>query len=136
MNKEQDTKQKHILVVEDTEDMSAMLVQLLKRAGYSVALAEDGQSALTQAEEHSPDLILTDLLLPDISGWEVIARLRKMPEFRKTPIIALTALVSPADRERALAVGSNVHIGKPFSPWVLLRSIADLLASEQRTPLP
>ena len=88
------TQKKRILIVDDNEDMRAMLVQLLERADYQVLLAEDGQASLTQAKEHHPDLILMDLSLPDITGWEAVALLRKMPEFGSMPIIAVTAHVS------------------------------------------
>lgn len=128
-----DTPKKRILIVDDNEDMRAMLAQLLERADYQVLLAEDGQAALTQAKEHHPDLILMDLSLPDITGWEAIALLRKMPEFGNTPIIAVTAHVSVADQERALAVGCSTHIGKPFKTRALLQSIADLLTDRGST---
>ena len=121
---------KCVLVVDDNEELSSMLSQLLERAGYQVVLAADGQTALTQAKQHSPDLILMDLSLPDISGWEAVALLRRMREFRNTPIIAVTAHVSPADQERALAAGCTVHVGKPFKTRMLLQKIADLLMSE------
>lgn len=121
---------KRILIVDDNEELSSMLTQLLERAGYQVVQAADGQTALTQAKQHSPDLILMDMSLPDISGWEAVALLRRMREFRNTPIIAVTAHVSPADQERALAVGCTVHVGKPFKTRMLLQSIADLLTSE------
>ena len=122
-----------VLVVEDNAEMGSMLAQLLERANYQVVRAADGQTALTQAKQHHPDLILMDLSLPDISGWEAVGLLRKMPEFRDTPIIAVTAHVSAADQERALAVGCTDHVGKPFKTRVLLQKIADLLPSEQNT---
>ena len=126
-------QKKNILVVDDSEDMRKMLTQLLERAGYGVVLAGDGQTSLTQAKQHHPDLILMDLSLPDINGWEAVELLRKMPEFRDTPIIAVTAHVSTVDQERALAIGCSVHIGKPFKTRALLQSIADLLTSGKRT---
>lgn len=121
---------KRILIVDDNEELASMLTQLLERAGYQVVQAADGQTALTQAKQHSPDLILMDMSLPDISGWEAVALLRRMRDFRNTPIIAVTAHVSPADQERALAVGCTIHVGKPFKTRMLLQSIADLLTSE------
>ncbi len=126
--KETIDERKHlILVVDDNEDMRSMLAQLLKRAGYQVVLAEDGQTSLTQSKYYRPDLILMDLSLPDISGWEAIELLRKMPAFHTTPIIAVTAHVSVADQERALLAGCDVHLGKPFKTKILLQYIADLL---------
>ena len=118
---------KKILVVDDSNDIRVLLQRLLERAGYRVVLAEDGQASLTQARLHHPDLILMDLSLPDIDGWEAVGHLRKMREFRSTPIIAVTAHISPFDEERAIAVGCTAHIGKPFKSKVLLQSIADLL---------
>ena len=122
-------QKKQILVVDDNEDIRVMLKKLLERAGYMVVLAEDGQASLTQARLHHPDLILMDLSLPDIDGWEAVGHLRKMSEFRATPIIAVTAHVAPFDEERAMAVGCTAHIGKPFSSKVLLQRIAELLAA-------
>jgi two-component system, cell cycle response regulator DivK len=118
---------RHILVVDDSEDMRDLLQRLLERAGYHVVLAEDGQASLTQARLHHPDLILMDLSLPDLDGWEAVSHLRKMPEFHTTPIIAVTAHVSPQEAERALAAGCTSHIGKPFDTRRLLREVARLL---------
>jgi two-component system, cell cycle response regulator DivK len=127
-------ERKHlILVVDDNEDMRCMLAQLLKRAGYQVVLAGDGQTSLTQAKQYHPDLILMDLSLPDISGWEAVELLRKMPAFHAIPIIAVTAHVSAADQERALSVGCDVHLGKPFKTRILLQRIADLLTEKENT---
>jgi len=117
-----------ILVVDDSEDMRDLIQRLLERAGYRVVVAEDGQASLTQAKLHQPDLILMDLSLPDMDGWEAVRHLRKMPEFRTIPIIAVTAHVSPQEEERAMAAGCTAHIGKPFDTRVLLQSIARLLA--------
>ena len=125
-------QKKQILVVDDSEDIRVLLEQLLEKAGYRVVLAEDGQTSLTQAKLHHPDLILMDLSLPDIDGWEAVGHLRKMREFRTTPIIAVTAHVSPFDEQRAIAVGCTAHIGKPFNNRVLLQSIADLLKDGSR----
>src|SRR6202035_1827303 len=100
------TEQKQqILVVDDSEDMRDLLQRLLERAGYRVVVAEDGQASLTQAKRHHPDLILMDLSLPDMDGWEAVGHLRKMREFRSTPIIAVTAHVSPQESARAMVAG-------------------------------
>lgn len=124
-------RRQQILVVDDSEDMRTMLGQLVERAGFHALYAGDGQSSLEQAQRHHPDLVLMDLSLPDMDGWEAVRRLREMEQFRATPIIAVTAHVSPADQERALAVGCTVHIGKPFKTSVLLQSIRRLLAGEE-----
>lgn len=128
------TEQKQqILVVDDSEDMRDLLQRLLERAGYRVVLARDGQTSLTQAKLHHPDLVLMDLSLPDMDGWEAVGHLRKMREFRTIPIIAVTAHVSPQEEARAMAAGCTAHIGKPFDTRVLLQSIARLLKGESIT---
>ena len=121
----------HILVVDDSQDMRDLLQRLLLRVGYRVVLAEDGQASLTQAKLHHPDLILMDLSLPDMDGWEAVRHLRKMREFRTTPIIAVTAHVSPQEEERAMAAGCTAHLGKPFDTRVLLQEVARLLSSRR-----
>lgn len=119
---------RYILIVDDSEDMRDLLQRLLERAGYQVVVAEDGQASLTQARMHHPDLVLMDLSLPDMDGWEAVGHLRKMSEFRTTPIIAVTAHVSPQEAERAMTAGCTAHIGKPFDTKVLLQEVARLLA--------
>src|SRR5712691_6333285 len=118
---------RHILVVDDNEDMRLLLGQLLEKAGYRALFAGDGRTALIQAQLYHPQLILMDLSLPDMSGWDAVEQLRQMSEFARTPIIAVTAHVSSVEMERAKAVGCSVHIGKPFDTAVLLRTIARLL---------
>jgi len=128
MNISGEQKQR-ILVVDDSEDMRDLLQRLLERAGYRVVVAQDGQASLTQAKRHHPDLILMDLSLPDMDGWEAVAHLRKMREFRTTPILAVTAHVSPFEEDRAMAAGCTAHLGKPFDTRVLLQEVARLLTS-------
>ena len=130
---EQSTTQQNqqILVVDDSEDMRDLLQRLLQRAGYRVVVAADGQASLTQAKRHQPDLVLMDLSLPDMDGWEAVRHLRKMPEFRTIPIIAVTAHVSPLEAERAMAAGCTAHLGKPFDTRVLLQEVARLLSSSR-----
>jgi len=120
-------QQQRILVVDDSEDMRDLLQRLLERAGYRVVVAEDGQASLTQARLHHPDLVLMDLSLPDMDGWEAVAHLRKMREFRTIPIIAVTAHVSAREEARAMAAGCTAHIGKPFDTRVVLHEVARLL---------
>lgn len=130
MDEQTSTEQKQqILVVDDSEDMRVLLGWVLEKAGYCVIFAADGQASLTQAKLHRPDLILMDLSLPDINGWEAVAHLRKMPEFQTTPIIAVTAHVSPVETEHAMAIGCTAHIGKPFDTRVLLQELVRLLTN-------
>lgn len=118
---------KRILVVDDSEDMRFLLEQLLADDGYDVIFAEDGQEAIRQAQQGEPDLILMDMSLPIMNGWEAVGYLRKQERFRSTPIIAVTAHVSKMEAERALAVGCNEHVGKPFDVVVLLERIKELV---------
>ena len=132
MDKNTTAEQKYqILVVDDSEDMRVLLEQLLEGAGYRVVFAEDGQASLTQAKRHHPDLVLMDLSLPDMDGWEAVRHLRKMREFATIPIIAVTAHVSPREAERAMAAGCTAHIGKPFDTRVLLQEVARLLTKRR-----
>jgi len=118
---------KSILIVDDSEDMRTLLGQVLEDEGYTLYFAEDGTIAIEQAVVHHPDLILMDMSLPGISGWEAVAQLRQKPEFQHTPIIAVTAYVTKADEERAKAVGCDAHLGKPFDIMEVLDTIDELL---------
>lgn len=121
-------EQKHILIVDDSEDMRYLLEQILEGAGYGVTIAENGFTALTQAKLHHPDLILMDLSLPGMSGLEAVEHLRQLNEFRDTPIIAVTAHVTPKEVEHTIAAACTAHVGKPFEKSDLLQHIARLLA--------
>ncbi len=124
---------KQILIVDDSEDMRFLLGQVLEDEGYNLLYADDGQSALSQATAHYPDLILMDMSLPGISGWEAVERLRQMSDFRHIPIIAVTAHVSKADEERTREIGCNAHLSKPFDIIVVLDTITSLLQEDVNT---
>jgi len=136
MNQNPTSDQKStILIVDDSEDMRYLLGQILEGAEYNVIFAENGQEALTQAKLHHPNLILMDLSLPIMSGWEAIVHLRQMSEFDNTPIIAVTAHVTKQEEERARSAGATAHIGKPFDFTVLLDCIVTLLIECQKKDL-
>jgi len=118
---------KTILIVDDSEDMRTLLGQVLEGEGYTLFFAEDGNMAVAQAVAHQPNIILMDMSLPGITGWEAVEQLRKMPDFQHTPIIAVTAYVTKADEERAKAVGCDAHLGKPFDIMEVLDTIDGLL---------
>ncbi|HLJ32754.1 MAG TPA: response regulator [Ktedonobacteraceae bacterium] len=118
-----------ILVVDDSEDMRVLLYELLHEEEYTVLLAESGQEALDKATLHHPHLILMDMSLPGMSGWEAVKRLRQLDEFRTTPIIAVTAHTAKGDAERSLAAGCTSHVDKPFDILALLEQIEGLLMS-------
>jgi CheY-like chemotaxis protein len=104
---------KKILIVEDNPANMRLIRMVLKTKGYSVLEATDGEEALTVATERQPDLIVMDIQLPKMDGLEVTRKLRQAPEFRQTPIIALTASAMDGDRERIIAAGCDEYIAKP-----------------------
>ncbi len=116
-----------ILYVEDNEDNVYMLTKRLERQGYTVFVAEDGQQALDMVTTVAPSLILMDLSLPILDGWETTRRLKNMPETSGIPIIALSAHAMTGDRETALAAGCNEYDTKPVEFQRLLGKIKQLL---------
>ena len=102
-----------ILYVEDNDDNIYLLTRRLSRNGYDVLVARDGQSAIDMALAEAPDLILMDLNLPVIDGWEVTRRLKAMTEMKDIPIVALTSHAMAGDREKALAAGCDDYDTKP-----------------------
>ena len=116
-----------ILLVEDNEMNRDMLSRRLIRRGYEVALAFDGEQGLAMARSESPSLILMDMSLPGIDGWEATRRLKAAPETQKIPIIALTAHAMSGDREKAQAAGCDDFDTKPVDLTRLLEKIEALL---------
>ena len=117
-----------ILYVEDNEDNFYMLSNRLKRRGYELIAAPDGESAIAMAKSEAPALILMDLSLPVMDGWEATRRLKGAPETRDIPIIALSAHSMAGDREKALAAGCDEYDTKPVELPRLLEKIVALLA--------
>jgi two-component system cell cycle response regulator DivK len=122
-----------ILYIEDNEDNIYMASRRLQRKGHEVLIARDGAEGLAQARSAAPALILVDLGLPVIDGWEVTRQLRAAPETAAVPIIALSAHAMVEDRERALAAGCNDFIAKPIDFPLLLDRIEDLLGRKRKT---
>jgi CheY-like chemotaxis protein len=116
-----------ILLVEDNELNRDMLSRRLARKGYDVVIAEDGARGLSAATEGKPDLILMDMSLPVIDGWEVTRRLKAEPQTRAIPVIALTAHAMSSDREKAVAAGCDDYDTKPVELERLLAKIERLL---------
>jgi CheY-like chemotaxis protein len=116
-----------ILYVEDNEDNVYMLTRRLERAGFEVIVAADGEQGVALAREQRPDLVLMDLSLPVLDGWEATRRLKGAEETRAIPIIALSAHAMPGDRERALAAGCDDYDAKPINLPGLLAKIRALL---------
>ena len=116
-----------ILLIEDNEMNRDMLSRRLLRKGYQVILAVDGESGVAMAAAESPDLILLDMSLPILDGWEAARRLKAWTATRHIPVIALTAHAMSGDREKALAAGCDDYDTKPIELSRLLGKIAGLL---------
>jgi two-component system cell cycle response regulator DivK len=104
-----------ILIVEDNELNLKLLRDLLEYQGYTILVASLGRTAIDIARQQRPDLILLDVQLPDISGFDVASELKALERTRSIPIIAVTAFAMPGDRERILASGCDAYVAKPFS---------------------
>ena len=118
-----------ILLVEDNEMNRDMLTRRLQRKGYEVVVAVDGEEAVTMARSEAPELILMDMRLPLLDGWEATRRIKAAPETEPIPIIALTAHAMAEDREKALAAGCNDYDSKPIELPRLLGKMQTLLGA-------
>jgi CheY-like chemotaxis protein len=112
-----------ILVVEDNEMNRDMLSRRLMRRGYDVAIAVDGEQGVSMASSESPDLILMDMSLPGLDGWEATRVLKAAPETQKIPVVALTAHAMSSDREKAMEAGCDDYDTKPVELSRLLGKI-------------
>ena len=121
-----------ILLVEDNELNRDMLSRRLARKGYEVVLAEDGAKGVAAAAAERPDLVLMDMSLPVLDGWEATRRLKAAPETRPIPVIALTAHAMSSDREKALEAGCDDYDTKPVELPRLLEKIERLLRAAPR----
>jgi DNA-binding response OmpR family regulator len=101
----------------------SVLLELLGQAGYEVLIAEDGESALDRASYARPDLILLDVLMPELDGFATCARLKSQPETRDIPVIFMTALADTVDKVRGFDAGAVDYVTKPFQPDELLARV-------------
>jgi two-component system, cell cycle response regulator DivK len=120
-----------ILLVEDNEMNRDMLSRRLQRKGYDVVIAEDGEQALTLARLEEPDLILMDVSLPAMDGWQVTRLLKGAHDTRHIPVIALTAHALSSDREKAFEVGCDDYDTKPVEFGRLSEKIENLLVEKR-----
>ena len=118
---------KTILVVEDTEDNRQILRDLLGAAGYRLVEAIDGAEGVAKAEQHRPDLILMDIQMPVIDGYEATRRIKANPDLRAIPIIAVTSYALSGDEEKTRAAGCDGYIAKPFSPRQMLAKVREMI---------
>ena len=115
---------KTILIVEDNSQNMRLVEMALSAESYFLLKATNGEEALEIAKKERPDLIIMDVQLPKMSGLEVTRKLREIPEFSRTPIIAITAYAMKGDKEKALEAGCNAYLSKP----VRARDLPDLIA--------
>ncbi len=119
---------KTVLIAEDEPFIVESLTFLLKKAGYGVESHGDGKAALDAIIARRPDLVLLDIMLPGINGFDLLRQLRGTPGLSRTPVIALTAKGQEADRQRMLELGADAFVTKPFSNKDLMIRIEALLA--------
>jgi len=118
---------KRILVIEDTEDNRQIVRDLLESAGYALIEALDGLEGVAAAEREHPDLILMDIQLPGIDGYEATRRIRAVAALAAVPIIAVTSYALSGDEAKTRAAGCDGYVAKPFSPRQLLAKIREFL---------
>jgi DNA-binding response OmpR family regulator len=125
----------HILVVDDDPTVAEVVARYLLRAGHTVERATDGRAALEQAAARRPDLVVLDLMLPEIDGLEVCRRLRADPAARSVPVVMLTAKGDEQDRITGLELGADDYVTKPFSPRELVLRIQSVLRRSSVPPV-
>ena len=125
------TDNKTILIVEDDENTSSLIALYLEREGFSPVTADDGEMALALAGKHKPDLVILDLMIPKLDGWEVCRRLRRTSE---VPVIMLTARGEEIDRVAGLTLGADDYVVKPFSPRELVARVKAVLRRTASAP--
>jgi len=119
--------QKKILIADDNENIREALTYLLEDEGYQLRLAKDGADTLQQVKEFRPDIILLDIMMPEINGYDVCRAVKSDPSLQKTYVIMLTAKGQVAEQERGKEVGADEYVVKPFSPMDILSKIKHVL---------
>jgi DNA-binding response OmpR family regulator len=118
-----------ILIVDDEPNIAASLEFLLQRGGYDVRVAHNGEEALAQAESFRPELVLLDVMMPKLNGYEVCQRLRQGENGTAVKIVMLTARGREVDVEKGRALGADLYVTKPFSTRELVAQVRELLAA-------
>jgi two-component system, cell cycle response regulator DivK len=121
---------KRILVVEDQEDLRGVLRDLLTGSGYTVIEAGDGEAGVARAKSDRPDLILMDIQMPVIDGYEATRRIKVDRALKPIPIVAVSSFAMKGDEEKARAAGCDHYVTKPYSPMQLLRLVRGFLADK------
>jgi CheY-like chemotaxis protein len=123
----ENSARKVVLLIEDHPAIRHLVAVVLERFGSHLVFAADGLSGLEAIDAHNPDVVLLDLRLPDIEGWEVLEWIRARRSIEELPVLIVTAYGADGDEQRAYAAGANGYLPKPFEPEVLRRAVADLL---------
>lgn len=118
---------KKVLVVDDHQDAINILTMILKKGGYESVAARDGVEALQKINEESPDLVLLDVMMPKMDGYEVCQAVKADPLHRDIPILMLSAKIDPASKERGRELGAADYITKPINPTEILKKIKEYL---------
>jgi CheY-like chemotaxis protein len=118
---------KRILVVDDDEMVLMALGELLKPEGYDVQTVSSGTEALQKLNQNGYDLLMLDVIMPEMDGFELCKKIRDLDQYKDTPIVFLTAKSREEDRVRGLEVGANLFLSKPISPDKLLQIVSDAL---------
>jgi two-component system cell cycle response regulator DivK len=114
---------KRILVIEDQEDLRGVLRDLLTGSGYAVLEAADGEAGVASAKSEQPDLILMDIQMPVLDGYEATRRIKADPALKPIPIVAVSSFAMKGDEEKARAAGCDHYVTKPYSPMQLLKMV-------------
>ncbi|WP_054684737.1 response regulator transcription factor [Rhodothermus marinus] len=131
-----DERPPRVLIVDDEDDILALLAYNFKREGFEVELARDGVEALEKAARWQPDVIILDIMMPNMDGIEVCRRIRRDARLRTTPILMLTARTEEEDQIQGLEIGADMYVGKPVSVPVLLSQTRALLRGARRYETP
>ena len=118
---------KKVLVADDKPEVVELVRVSLEGEDYQIIVAFDGEEALEKVSKEKPDLVLLDIIMPKMNGFEVLARLKKDPKLKEIPVVMLSAKGQKLDREKGKDLGAIDYIIKPFSPSVLLKKIKEIL---------
>lgn len=121
---------KKVLIVDDEPNIVAALEFLLEKNGYQVRVAANGEEALAQLDSFAPDLVLLDVMVPKVSGYEVCQRMRAQPKWRDIKIVMLSARGREVEVEKGMSLGADLYVTKPFSSAELVATIGELLSPQ------
>ncbi|WP_417244007.1 response regulator transcription factor [Celeribacter sp.] len=122
---------RHILLVEDEDNIAIAVGLLLEREGYRVTRTAIGSQALPNLRAITPDLVILDVTLPEMSGYEICQQLRRDPELGQTPVLMMSARTAPAERRKAMALGADAFLAKPFAVQDLITAVTRLSQGTQ-----